>query len=88
MSKYAGFSLAYICVCTSLGAARWVALTSVARDGLHLKSLTSKLSLHFGVLRSLFLSEAPNESPKRHQIFSFVVVLVSVSVSQQHNHAA
>lgn len=59
MSKYAGFSLAYICVCTSLGAARWVALTSVARDGLHLKSLTSKLSLHFGVLRSLFLSEAP-----------------------------
>lgn len=59
MSKYAGFSLAYICVCNSLGAARWVALTSVARDGLHLKSLTSKLSLHFGVLCSLFLSEAP-----------------------------
>lgn len=59
MSKYAGFSLAYICVCTSLGAARWVTLTSVARDGLHLKSLTSKLSLHFGVLCSLFLSEAP-----------------------------
>lgn len=59
MSKYAGFSLAYICVCTSLGAGRWVTLTSVARDGLHLKSLTSKLSLHFGVLCRLFLSEVP-----------------------------
>lgn len=68
MSKYAGFSLAYICVCTSLGADRWVTLTSVARDGLHLKSLTSKLSLHFGVLCRLFLSEVPHEPPKRHQI--------------------
>jgi hypothetical protein len=67
MSEYAECYLAHIRVCTSLDAGCWVTLTSVAREGLRLESLTSKPSPHLGcsVVFS-FPSEVPMSHPKKH----------------------